>query len=97
MLLKYLRQGAGAGIVHGWLHGTGRRWWLTHPRRNTVFRGRAPGRVAYQPRHRDTHHADFVSGSRELASVTGARLYLSDMGGGLDTALTLCPSMTATR
>jgi hydroxyacylglutathione hydrolase len=30
----------------------------------------------------ETHiHADFVSGSRELASVTGARLYLSDMGG----------------
>jgi hydroxyacylglutathione hydrolase len=30
----------------------------------------------------ETHiHADFVSGSRELASVTGAHLYLSDMGG----------------
>lgn len=29
----------------------------------------------------ETHiHADFVSGSRELASRTGARLYLSDMG-----------------
>jgi hydroxyacylglutathione hydrolase len=29
----------------------------------------------------ETHiHADFVSGSRELAAVTGASLYLSDMG-----------------
>jgi hydroxyacylglutathione hydrolase len=29
----------------------------------------------------ETHiHADFVSGSRELAAATGARLYLSDMG-----------------
>ena len=29
----------------------------------------------------ETHiHADFVSGSRELAAKTGARLYLSDMG-----------------
>jgi hydroxyacylglutathione hydrolase len=30
----------------------------------------------------ETHiHADFVSGSRELAAQAGARLYLSDMGG----------------
>lgn len=30
----------------------------------------------------ETHiHADYVSGSRELASVTGSRLYLSDEGG----------------
>lgn len=30
----------------------------------------------------ETHiHADFVSGTRELAQVTGAQLYLSDMGG----------------
>ena len=30
----------------------------------------------------ETHiHADFVSGSRELAAATGARLYVSDMGG----------------
>lgn len=30
----------------------------------------------------ETHiHADFLSGSRELAEVTGARLYLSDEGG----------------
>ncbi len=30
----------------------------------------------------ETHiHADFVSGSRELAAATGATLYLSDMGG----------------
>ncbi len=30
----------------------------------------------------ETHiHADFVSGSRELAAVTGAKLYLSAMGG----------------
>ena len=29
----------------------------------------------------ETHdHADFVSGSRELASATGATVYLSDMG-----------------
>ncbi|GAB4518462.1 MAG: MBL fold metallo-hydrolase [Anaerolineae bacterium] len=29
----------------------------------------------------ETHiHADFVSGSRELAAATGARMYLSDMG-----------------
>lgn len=31
----------------------------------------------------ETHiHADFLSGSRELASLTGAKLYLSDEGGG---------------
>ncbi len=30
----------------------------------------------------ETHiHADFLSGSRELAAITGARLYLSDEGG----------------
>src|SRR5688572_9780528 len=30
----------------------------------------------------ETHiHADFVSGARELAERTGARLYLSDAGG----------------
>src|SRR5690606_11017469 len=30
----------------------------------------------------ETHiHADFLSGSRELAAVTGAELYLSDEGG----------------
>src|SRR5687767_13407241 len=30
----------------------------------------------------ETHiHADFVSGSRELAARTGSRLYLSDEGG----------------
>src|SRR4051812_22292880 len=30
----------------------------------------------------ETHiHADFVSGSRELANATGAALYLSDEGG----------------
>ena len=30
----------------------------------------------------ETHiHADFLSGSRELASLTGAKLYLSDEGG----------------
>src|SRR5687767_7534110 len=29
----------------------------------------------------ETHiHADFVSGSRELAAATGATIYLSDMG-----------------
>jgi len=31
----------------------------------------------------ETHiHADFLSGSRELAAITGASLYLSDEGGG---------------
>src|SRR5690606_36553095 len=30
----------------------------------------------------ETHiHADFLAGSRELAAVTGAQLYLSDEGG----------------
>ncbi|WP_332021287.1 MBL fold metallo-hydrolase [Kaistella sp.] len=30
----------------------------------------------------ETHiHADFLSGSRELAEITGAQLYLSDEGG----------------
>src|SRR5690554_6273138 len=30
----------------------------------------------------ETHiHADFASGSRELATITGAKLYLSDEGG----------------
>ena len=30
----------------------------------------------------ETHiHADFLSGSRELAEVTGAKIYLSDEGG----------------
>ena len=30
----------------------------------------------------ETHiHADFLAGSRELAAVTGAKLYLSDEGG----------------
>jgi len=43
--------------------------------------------IASQEKLRITHilethiHADFLSGSRELASVTGAKLYLSDEGG----------------
>jgi hydroxyacylglutathione hydrolase len=43
--------------------------------------------IASQEKLRITHilethiHADFLSGSRELASVTGANLYLSDEGG----------------
>jgi len=43
--------------------------------------------IASQEKMRITHilethiHADFLSGSRELASVTGARMYLSDEGG----------------
>jgi len=32
----------------------------------------------------ETHiHADFLSGSRELAAATGAKIYLSDEGGRL--------------
>lgn len=43
--------------------------------------------IAQQQKMRITHilethiHADFLSGSRELASLTGAQLYLSDEGG----------------
>ena len=43
--------------------------------------------VARQQNMRITHilethiHADFLSGSRELAALTGARMYLSDEGG----------------
>jgi hydroxyacylglutathione hydrolase len=45
----------------------------------------------------ETHiHADFVSGSRELAEKTGAKIYLSSYGAATgSTSSTMCPSGTA--
>jgi hydroxyacylglutathione hydrolase len=56
---------------------------VVDPNRNVDAYLRAAERDGLRIAHvTETHiHADFVSGSRELASRTGARLYLSDEGG----------------
>lgn len=55
---------------------------VVDPARNIIPYLRAAEKEGLRITHvTETHiHADFVSGSRELAAVTGATVYLSDMG-----------------
>lgn len=55
---------------------------MVDPARNILPYLRAAEKEGLRITHvTETHiHADFVSGSRELAAVTGATIYLSDMG-----------------
>jgi hydroxyacylglutathione hydrolase len=55
---------------------------VVDPMRNVTPYLRAAEKEGLRITHvTETHiHADFVSGSRELAAATGATIYLSDMG-----------------